>query len=93
LKNHPTSLYLAGHDHNLQHLQVEGYDTSFVVCGAGGASLYEITPSGRGFSNKILGFTHLHVTPEKITVQFIDTEGRRLHAFQRTPAGNVKITT
>ncbi len=91
LKSNPISLYLAGHDHNLQHLQVKGYDTSFVVSGAGGASLYEIKSSGRGYSEKILGFTHLHVTPEKVDVQFIDTEGRSLHAFQRTLKGAVEI--
>lgn len=91
LKANPFSLYLAGHDHNLQHLQVTDYKTSFVVCGAGGASLYDVAPSNRGFTEMILGFNHIHVTPEKITVQFIDKEGRYLHAFQRSLKGKVKI--
>jgi tartrate-resistant acid phosphatase type 5 len=92
LKANPFSLYLAGHDHNLQHLQVEDYKTSFVVCGAGGASLYDVDPSQRGFTEKILGFTHIHVTREKTRVQFINTEGRCLHAFQRSIKGKVEIT-
>jgi hypothetical protein len=93
LKSDRISLYLAGHDHNLQHLQVEGYNPSFVVSGAGGASLYEIRTASRGFAEKILGFTHLYVTPEAINVQFISAEGNRLHAFRRTRAGQVSIVS
>lgn len=93
LKAHPISLYLSGHDHNLQHLEAEGYNTSFVVSGAGGAGLYDVTPSKRGFSEKILGFTHLHVTPDAVDVQFINVEGKRLHAFRRTLKGKMEITS
>lgn len=85
------SFYLAGHDHNLQHLKVEGYKTSFVVSGAGGASLYEVKASERGFTQKILGFTHLHVGKETVTVQFIDSEGQCLHAFRRALDGKVEL--
>ena len=93
LKSDRISLYIAGHDHNLQHLQVEGYHPSFVVSGAGGASLYDIKMSSRGFAEKIRGFTHLYVTPEATDVQFIDAEGNRLHAFRRTRAGQVSIVS
>ncbi len=91
LKSNPISMYLAGHDHNLQHLKVDGYKTSFVVSGAGGASLYEVQPSERGFSQAVLGFNHIHITKDKMTVQFIDSEGRCLHAFQRNVGGKVRI--
>lgn len=90
LKSHPISLYLSGHDHNLQHLQAEGYNTSFVVSGAGGAGLYVVRPSARGFSEKILGFTHIHVTSDRVQVQFIDAQGNLLHAFRRTLSGKVE---
>jgi tartrate-resistant acid phosphatase type 5 len=91
LKNHPFSLYVSGHDHNLQHLKAEGYETSFIVSGAGGAALYDVGPTKRGFASSILGFNHVHVTPEKTTVQFIDAQGKCLHAFERTAKGGVKI--
>lgn len=91
LRNNPFSLYLSGHDHNLQHLKATDYHTNFVVSGAGGAALYDVNPSKRGFTQAILGFNHLHVTPEKVTVQYIDTEGRCLHAFQRNIKGKTKI--
>jgi hypothetical protein len=91
LKDNPISLYLAGHDHTLQHLEVDGYHTSFIVSGAGGAGLYNVKPATRGFAEKILGFTHIHVTPENTAVQYISSEGTRLHAFNRTSRGKVKM--
>jgi len=91
LKNHPFAFCIAGHDHNLQHLQVEGYSTSFIVSGAGGADRYDVTESPRGFSRKDLGFNHLHISPKRIKVQFINAEGECLHAFRRRLNGQVEI--
>jgi 3',5'-cyclic AMP phosphodiesterase CpdA len=92
IKDNPVSLCLAGHDHTLQHLQVEGYSASFIVSGAGGARLYDIHSSERGFSNnRDLGFTHIHATEERLEVQFINAEGERLHAFRRDTAGKVEV--
>lgn len=93
LESHNISFYLAGHDHNLQHLKVEGYKTSFIVTGAGGANLYEVKKSERGFTEKILGFTHLHVAKDKVTVQFINSEGQCLHAFHQALNGKVETLT
>lgn len=94
LQEHDISLALAGHDHTLQHLQVEGYKPSFIVSGAGGAKLYDCRVSDRGFvNNQVFGFNHIHVTPELLTVQFIDAKGRQLHAFTRDRAGKVEVVT
>jgi tartrate-resistant acid phosphatase type 5 len=90
LQENPISLYLAGHDHNLQHLQVEGYNPSFLVSGGGGAKSYEITDTGRGFSREIMGFNHIHVNDQRILVQLIDSEGNRMHAFERSLKGDIK---
>lgn len=89
LNEHNISLYVAGHDHNLQHLQVDGYNNSFVVSGSGGASLYPIKRSGRGFAQKISGFVHIHVGADNFDVQYITTTGECLHSFRRTHAGKV----
>lgn len=91
LREKPVSLYLSGHDHNLQHLRVEGYQPSFLVSGGGGASRYEVSQSPRGFSMQSRGFNHIHVTEEKITVQLINAEGKRLHAFERNLKGETTI--
>ncbi len=94
LQQFPVSLCFAGHDHTMQHLRVEGYHPSFIVSGAGGAKLYDIRPSKRGFSNNHhLGFNHIHVTPEELHVQFINAEGDCLHHFQRDQAGQIKVLT
>jgi tartrate-resistant acid phosphatase type 5 len=92
-KNHPVSLYLAGHDHTLQHLEVEDHHTSFVVSGAGGHHLHDLEPTHRGFGEKIHGFSHIHVTPQQMQLQHIDTNGNVLHGFQRAPAGGVRTLT
>jgi tartrate-resistant acid phosphatase type 5 len=90
LKANNFSLYISGHDHTLQHLEIDGYNSSFIVSGGGGAGLYNIKSVGRGFAEKMLGFVHIHVGADKLDVQFIDTNGDRLHAFRRTSAGKVK---
>lgn len=91
LKSNPVSLYLSGHDHNLQHLQLEDYQPSFLVSGGGGASTYEITTSERGFAKQIFGFNHIHVDDKRITVQLIDADGACMHAFERDRSGKVSL--
>ena len=92
LQEYPVALFFAGHDHTMQHLQVEGYSTSFIVSGAGGAALYDIAPSQRGFTdNRHLGFNHLFVTPDRIDVQYINADGECMHAFRRDTKGKVTV--
>lgn len=92
IQAHPVSLCFAGHDHTMQHLKAEGFSPSFLVAGAGGASLYDVRPSQRGFvDNHQLGFTHVYVTPDELQVQFIDAGGNCLHHFTRDQVGKITI--
>jgi hypothetical protein len=87
-------LYLAGHDHDLQHLEFEGHPTSHFLSGGGGADLYDLKldPSTRGpFARKVYGFSHLSVSPEQLTLRHLDSDGRVLHAFTKTPEGEISI--
>lgn len=94
LQKHPVSLCISGHDHTMQHLQVEGYHASFIISGAGGANLYPIQPTGRGYvTNHHLGFNHIHVTPEEVQVQYISAAGDCLHRFHRDLTGNINVLT
>lgn len=94
LKKHPVSLCLAGHDHTMQHLKVEDYPCSFIVSGAGGQRLYDVKPSDRGFADgRHLGFSHIHVTRDKLVLQFIDARGKQVHAFSRQVDGKVSVLT
>ncbi|HRQ88586.1 MAG TPA: metallophosphoesterase [Bacteroidia bacterium] len=91
VRSHFVSVCIGGHDHNLQHLQVEGCRTNFIVNGAGGANTYEVTPSERGFSRKVLGFTHFHLSEKRIKAQFIDVDGDCLHTFRCRRDGSVEV--
>jgi tartrate-resistant acid phosphatase type 5 len=95
-RKYNVNLYFAGHDHDLQHLEFEGHPTSFFLSGGGGADLYDlkIEPSKRGpYAQKIYGFSHLSVTQELIILRHLDTDGRLLHAFNKTPAGKIAIVS
>jgi hypothetical protein len=87
-------MYLAGHDHDLQHLEFEQHPTSFFLSGGGGADLYDlkIDPSKRGpYAQKVYGFSHLSVTSKQLTLRHLDSNGRTVHAFTKTPAGEMTV--
>ncbi len=94
LEKHKVHLYFAGHDHDMQHLEFEEHPTYFVLSGGGGADLYDlkIDASKRGPSaRKVHGFTHMELTPSHVMLKHLDEEGQVIHAFTKTPAGEVKI--
>lgn len=92
LKKHKISHFIAGHDHSLQHLEVEGYNTSFIISGGGGRALHEVEITNRGFTRSQLGFNHIHVDRQAVTTGFIDEKGNTLHTFKRDTAGKVTIS-
>lgn len=94
LRKHKVHMYLAGHDHDMQHLEFDGHPTSFVLSGGGGADLYtlKIEEAQRGpYAAKVYGFSHLEVTQEKLTLRHIDETGKLIHAFEKMQDGSVKI--
>jgi hypothetical protein len=93
-RKHKVDLYLAGHDHDLQHLEFDGHPTSFVLSGGGGADLYDlkIEPSRRGpYAKKVYGFSYLSVTEKQILLRHLDSNGNVLHGFAKTIAGKVQF--
>ena len=87
-------LYLAGHDHDMQHLEFHGHPTTFLLSGGGGADLYDlkIDPSQRGpFAQKVYGFSHLSVSSNRMTLRHLDAGGVSLHAFAKTGEGKIEI--
>ena len=89
-RKYKVDLYLAGHDHDMQHLEFENHPTSFFLSGGGGADLYDlkVDPSKRGpYAQKVYGFSHLSVTQEEIRLWHLDQNGRVLHGFRKTPQG------
>ena len=77
-------LYLSGHDHDLQHLELEGLKTSFVISGGGGARLYphnKVRPNSTAIET--YGFSHLSIANERLFVRHIDPNGKIVHAFSK----------
>ena len=64
-------VYLAGHDHDMQHLKPEG-NLHFFVCGTGG----KIRPIRRGsrslFAESALGFAVLEAGGSSLKMTFVD---------------------
>jgi tartrate-resistant acid phosphatase type 5 len=95
-RKYHVNLYLAGHDHDMQHLEFEGHPTSVFLSGGGGADLYplKIEPSQRGpYAQKVYGFSHISVSPRQMTLRHLDQNGKTLHAFTKTPEGKVTIVS
>lgn len=94
LRQHGVHLYLAGHDHDLQHLEFAGHPTSFVLSGAGGAPLgaLKTAEASRGpFAQEVSGFTHLQLQSSLMTIRHVNSTGTILHGFTKTPGGVVTI--
>ncbi|HWB05712.1 MAG TPA: metallophosphoesterase [Verrucomicrobiales bacterium] len=93
-QEHNVDLYLCGHDHDLQHLELEGRKTSYVVSGAGGARLTGIKDkSSRSipFAKAVYGFSHLQVNDQRFLLRHLDANGQQLHAFTKTVDGKVAV--
>jgi hypothetical protein len=76
-------MYLCGHDHDLQHLELAGLKTSCGVSGGGGARVRELksyrkTPYGKN----VYGFSHLSISRERLLLRHIDANGTQVHAFR-----------
>jgi hypothetical protein len=84
--------HICGHDHDLQHLELPGWSTSFILCGGGGAGIRPMRNDRRGpFSRSLYGFAHLTFTPDSTAVKFIDVSGTVVHAFERTGHDEVRL--
>jgi tartrate-resistant acid phosphatase type 5 len=93
-RKYRVDVYMAGHDHDLQHLEFEGHPTSFFLSGGGGADLYTLTvdQAQRGpYAKKVYGFSHISVNARKMTLRHLDQAGTTLHAFTRTADGKMSL--
>jgi tartrate-resistant acid phosphatase type 5 len=91
-KDHKVDFYLCGHDHTLQHLQIEGWPTTFVISGGGGARRRSMLRDNRGpYSRSDIGFATLRFTQSAATVSLIDAHDMLLHQFERSMDGTIRI--
>ncbi len=79
-------LYLAGHEHDMQHLQTEA-GVHFFINGGGGAGIRVINPNARSlFAKSAYGFSTLEADNDKIVVKFIGTDSSELYQYTVTKA-------
>ena len=79
-----THFYLAGHDHNLQHIQIENEPVHYLVSGGGGRGLYafkktELNPL---FAASSHGFLLMTLYAKKAILYFYNDKGELLYHYQ-----------
>lgn len=91
-QQHRVHAYLCGHDHDLQHLELEGKFTSFVISGGGGARTRALKGGHTvPFARDVYGFTHLRATADGLTFSHHGIDGELLHRFTKRVDGAVEI--
>lgn len=74
-------VYLAGHDHDLQHLKPEG-GLHFFISGGGGVRLRPITPGPRSlFAKSAHGFSVIEADSKELKMTFIGMDSTTLYEY------------
>jgi hypothetical protein len=74
--------YIAGHDHDLQHLELENSSTSYVISGGGGANCRPLKNHARHvpFAEPTYGFSHIQLGSRSCTIRHLNSHGEQVHA-------------
>lgn len=92
LQEHRVHAYLCGHDHDLQHLELEGKFTSHILSGGGGARTRALeSKRTMPYGKDVHGFTHLSIQPDALTFAHHGKDGDLLHRFTKRQDGKVEI--
>jgi len=87
-------MYVCGHDHDLQHLELENYPVTLMLCGGGGATIRKMVGNKRGpFSKMSYGFAHLTITDDLLRVRLLNEKLDVLHEFTRDHQKKVNIVS
>jgi tartrate-resistant acid phosphatase type 5 len=77
LEEHGVKIYLNGHDHDFEHIAVDG--VNYLVCG-GGAEPREVeAASGSLFSRSTLGFMAVTLTTSAFAFSFVGVDGQPMY--------------
>ena len=77
---HKVDVYIAGHEHHLEHIKAEG-PTHYIVSGAASESRKVAVYPGIGtFAAGVQGFCTFSMTRDSILVQYIDYTDKVIHS-------------
>ena len=80
-------VYLAGHDHDLQHLKAED-GVHFFVAGGGGAGVRPVKPDARSlFAKDAHAFAVVEANAKQLKLRFIDTSQKQLYEATLSKSG------
>ena len=89
------NFFLSGHHHHLEHLQIAGDPTEYIISGAGGRHYRSPEEKAKSqpseaeslFVYQDIGFVWFHVIPSQVEVKFYDGQAQELYQFikKRTP--------
>jgi acid phosphatase len=69
--------YLNGHEHNQEHIAVDG--VHYITCGAGSATTSVVTPPPGQFASDHHGFTTMRLEVHGLGFSLIDDSGSTLY--------------
>ena len=74
LKKHNVDVYLAGHDHDMQHFERDGMH--FFVVGGGGKNTRQITGKRTVFAESMHGFLEMEADDRRLSLRLVGTSGK-----------------
>lgn len=84
-------VYLAGHDHDLQHLKAED-GVHFFVAGGGGAGVRPVKPDPRSlFAKDAHAFAVVEANPKQLKLRFIDPSQKQLYEATLSKSGAAAV--
>jgi len=82
--DHGVDAYVCGHEHDLQHLRVDGITTDWLISGGGGQNLHPVKTTEKTiFGQPAFGFLHLAISPKILRATFVGTDAQPLYGFER----------
>jgi hypothetical protein len=73
---HKVDAYIAGHDHDMQHIEMEGIQ--YVVAGGGGADTRRVRGKGAGCAVSANGFLELEASEKQLSLRLLGINGQEL---------------
>lgn len=78
LLKHRVDVYLAGHDHDMQHFEKSGIQ--FFVVGGGGKDIRKIKKKRAVYAESTHGFMEMEASENQLVMRLIGGDGRLLHS-------------